>query len=117
MSETGDPNMSLAFDSMHGAFIAGRSLGQQERSNLFRLIAAGVAREYEKAGQADLARAANEVCRLIFGLDMMLWPLTTISVEKSLRDENEMLRKRVSDLQADRMPAGDAPSPPRKDET
>lgn len=118
MSETNEPNMSLAFDSMHSAFIAGRSLGQQERSNLFRLLAAGVSRQYEKAGHADLARAADEVCRVIFGLDMQLWPLTTVSVDKALRDENEMLRKRVTDLKADRMLAGTIPpSPPRKDET
>ena len=63
-----------AFESTHHAFLAGRYAGQQERGELFRLLAAGVACKYERAGNAEMARAANEVCAIIFDLDLKMWP-------------------------------------------
>lgn len=67
-------DFSEAFDSTHQAFIAGRHAGQFERGELFRLIAAGVARKYEREGNVEMFRAANEVCEIIFDLDLKLWP-------------------------------------------
>ena len=68
------PDFSEAFDSTHQAFLAGRYAGQQERGELFRLLAAGVATKYEREGNVEMATAAHEVCRIIFDLDLKLWP-------------------------------------------
>ena len=68
------PDFSEAFDTTHQAFLAGREIGQQERGELFRLLAAGVAQKYEREGNVPMATAANEVCRIIFDLDLKLWP-------------------------------------------
>lgn len=78
-----DPVFGDIYPTCYEAFCAGRAAGQHERGELFRLVAAGVACKYEREGNDAMAIAANEVCRLIFGLDNTLWPSAPVLRDKS----------------------------------